>query len=183
MDPLSTKGPNHSECLSEVPIGNQYFHNKFGVRSNEFGVKDLKKKCSELRTNYSQLILNQPIIRQTSVILSGQNDVVENLYSHHPACLHQLLGDPDVFFARIRIAARMIVKEDDSCGGFQESLPKDIPRMDDARIECPFGNRHLLNQPIGTAEEKNSEDLLPQILHQREIKICHILCSLERRLG
>ena len=138
MDPFATKGSNQSQRFSPVPIRDQNAHLiQLGVRRSEFGVRDLKIILSELRTNYSEL-LHQSVIRQASISLSCQDDMVIDLDSQKSACLHQLFGDPEIIFTRARISARMIVDQDDPGCRLQKRLPKDIPRMNDTRIKGSF---------------------------------------------
>ncbi len=87
--------------------------------------------------------------------------MIINLDPQKTTCLHQLFGDPEIFFTGARISTRVIVDQDDPCSRFQKGFTKNIPGMDDACIERPFWDSDFLNQSIGPVEKEDLEDLFP----------------------
>jgi len=67
------------------------------------------------------------------------------------------------------------VDQNDPCGRFKIASRKN-PWGNNARLECPFGDRHIPNEMIRPAEKKDFKNLFPKSLikWKKKIVVRHI---------
>ena len=99
--------------------------------------------------------------------------MVVNPEIEHARALDQLARQPDVLAARRRITARMIVQQDDRRGGFEDRRLEDLAGMDQARLQGPFGHDTVPQETVVRIEQRDPEDLVLQILHERSERRVH----------
>ena len=74
--------------------------------------------------------LKHAFIAEAKVAVMADHNMVEHAHAHDVAHVFQTLGDVDVFAAWRRIAAWMIVHEDDAGGRFADDRMEDFARVD-----------------------------------------------------
>ena len=86
------------------------------------------------------------------------DDVVEEIDSQELSCLRETVRDADVFGAWLRIAARVVVRNNDCRGVRQEGDLEDFPRVHEGRVKRPSTvlvprNRAMLGRDAEHAED------------------------------
>jgi len=79
-----------------------------------------------------------PIIDKAHVAPLPDHDMVEDTHPHQLTDLTQAARDFNILLARRRVAARMIVDEDDGGGRFADHRSEDVTRVHDARRQRPL---------------------------------------------
>src|SRR3546814_16404788 len=98
----------------------------------------------------------------------GDDDTVKYLDVERPADLIELACDRDILFARARIAARMIVDENDRSGIEFERAPEDRPRIDSKLRKCSMLELLVGEEPPAPVEKQDAQDLDRERANRRD---------------
>ena len=89
--------------------------------------------------------------------------VVQNTDAEQFACFLQPPGNLQVFPARGRVAARVVVDQNDGRGRLPDRGAENLAGVNDALIQGSFRNLHLAQDPVLSVQEKDQEILLAAI--------------------
>src|ERR1043165_4055036 len=78
-----------------------------------------------------------PPLAQADDSALGDDDVIEQSDAEKLADLCQPARDGDVLLAWLRVATRMVVRDDDARSRHEHGRAENLPRVDDARVERP----------------------------------------------
>src|SRR5439155_1542632 len=115
--------------------------------------------------------------------------VVEHADADQLARLTQALGDGRVLGRRRRVAARVVVDEDEGRGGRADGGGEDLARVDERRGERALGDAHLALHAVLAVEQEDVEDLALELREAAaEVRvdggrIAHRAARRERRGG
>src|SRR5690242_4343805 len=106
-----------------------------------------------------------PVARvdEAEVRAVADDHVVENADPEELTRLTEPPRDLDVFRARRGIAARMVVNEKKSPRGFTHGRTEHLAGVHERRGQGPLGDLHFAELLVLRIQEKDIEDLLPQI--------------------
>ena len=88
--------------------------------------------------------------------------VVEDADTHQLADFPQAAGDLDVFGARSRIPARVIVNENHGGRRITHRWRKNLPRMNDRRRKRSFRDLYLAELSVLRVEKQDAKNFFPQ---------------------
>src|SRR4030095_9385896 len=127
--------------------------------------------------------LEHPFIAEAEVAIVTDHDVVEDAHSHDIADFFEAFGDIDVLGARRRIAAWMVVDEDNRRGGFPNDRIVNFTRMNQRRGQRSLGNFYLANLSVLIVQKNDIEKLAPLSAEIFAKVMVHVLRGAKRLAG
>ena len=106
------------------------------------------------------------------------DDVIEDADAQDFARLDETVGHAAIFAARCRVAAGVVVDEDECSRGLLDGLAKDLPRMHETRRQGALRYEHLAGQAMAAIEEQRVEALVratPEPLEEVVVHVCRTL--------
>ena len=154
------------ELLAEQSPPHQRFRVGEGeivVANRVLSLRALQRKRRSCR-GAGRCILMDDVMRKGR----GHDDMIDNFDTESPADLVELAGDLNVFKARGRVPAWVIVDKDDGCGIQFARAPEDGPG-----VEADLRDRTALHFLIGDeavrgVEEQDAEALIVETSHRQD---------------
>src|SRR5690349_12582934 len=109
--------------------------------------RTLRTTWPTLRTRML-MVLDDTSLRQARVASASDDDVVVHVQLEQPRALDQLTRETDVFAARRRVAARMVVQQDDRGGRLEDGGLENLARVHQAGRQRAFRDDHVAQQPV-----------------------------------
>ena len=145
-------------CALAEPIGAR----------EQLPVEPLRKRLPRVPAGNDVLFygaaVKQSRLREAHVASSSDNNVVLHGYVEYPARLHELFCYYPVVGRRCRIAARMIVNENDRRRPLRDRFTKYFARMHERRIEQSARYRDVALQPVLRVEDRDVKLLDRKVL-------------------
>ena len=111
-------------------------------------------------------VLNSPFIRKGIVALIPYNDMIQYGNIQQNAAIPDLLGDLGVGFARLEVAAGMIVTQYNACGVLCKANLKDLLRINHSTRDTTFRNPDFLDDTVGLVQQQDPELLMRKVANQ-----------------
>jgi len=126
-------------------------------------------------------VLEQTTLCKTGELSTRHDDMVIHGNPENFARFTELPGDGKILLTRLRIAARMIVDEDDARRPFLQCFRKTLARMNKRRIQRAARDSNLPHELICSGQEQRPELFVTEIAQPRKIDTGHILGCMEQR--
>ena len=97
----------------------------------------------------------------------GDDHVVMHGDAEDASSVSKLSGDPDVFPARFRVPAGVIVEENDARRRLEDRRLEDLPGVDKGGVEDPGRDGDVAEEPVGAVEEEDLENLALEVAQGR----------------
>ena len=111
-------------------------------------------------------VLQPGALFEAVVATIANDDVVEHVHAEQRAGINEATCQLDVVSAGARIAAGMIVREDDRCGVCQQRRLEHLARMDERRVKRASAHLVIGDHAMLRGQAEDSEDLARLILQR-----------------
>ncbi|WAC25164.1 hypothetical protein OU999_08270 [Blastomonas sp. SL216] len=105
------------------------------------------------------------------------DEMVGNLYAEHSSQAHQPLGSLQIFRAWSGIAARMVVRQNDSARPERKGAPEDEARLEQQALRRTLKKPFMCNQCMALVQKQDLERLMGKNAERRLQMLAKILAA------
>src|SRR5712691_7845543 len=114
------------------------------------------------------------IIHEADILPLADHYVVEHAHAHHFADLSQAASDVQIFLTRRRIAARMVMYEDDRSSRLADHWVEYLTRVNQGRGERPLRHAHVSDFSVLRVQQQDMKLFFLQAAEMFAVMIEHV---------